>query len=441
MAIKKKYDDAVDAPVEQSTEDKIAELLAEAQSIADNPDATDEDKARFDEIMQQVDDLQSKAEMAAKLASVKSTFAVHSKTLTPRKTDPAVPVTDFQKETSKRVFNYGKALFCAMQGRQLDGWEREYSDEASRLSMSSRGGIRVPTRYALDTTTGADGLPKEWMPGQVDFLRAQSILPQLEAAGAQVHENLTQSVPIISQASDPAFKWVGDGADGQSSNPTYAVNTLTSHSAISTVVMTRQLINSMPSGVKYVSDQLQKAIGLGVTQAIIAGSGTSGQPTGILSNSGVLANSVSFASAPTWAKMIALESAVAANNGLTGKGLYISNFKVRGLLKTTVKESGAALGFLLELDGTCNGYDTAFTNLVPSNLGTSPNDNKSAIIFLGDCSYLHVGFFGHGDSVELLVDPYSKSAAGGINVNAYVDMDLVISQANAVSLTLDCSSS
>lgn len=426
----RKYDDTEVVADEVASDDvaeKVKALLDEAQAIADNPDATDEDKARYDEIMAQVDALQNQAEMSARVASKRKAFAIHSSTARPRKTAVSGG-NDFQKETAKRVFNYGKALAYAMQGRNLDGWEREYSDEASRLALTSRGGIRVPRKYALDTTTGANGLPSEWMPGQVDFLRAQSILPQLEANGAQIHENLMQTTPIISQASDPAFKWVGDGATGQSSNPTYAVNSLTSHSAISTVAMTRQLINSMPSGQKYVTDQLEKAIGLGVTQVIISGSGTNGEPTGLMTRSDVLANTVTFSGAPTWANMIKLESTVAALNGIGQKPLYISNYKVRGALKTIVKESGAALGFLLELDGTCNGYNFAFTNLVPKTLGTSPNNDKSAIIFMGDPSHLHVGFFGHGDSVELLIDLYSNSAAGGINVNAYLDMDVVLSQ-------------
>lgn len=425
--------------VDEEVADKtIEELLAEAQLIADNPDATEEDKARFDEIMLEVARRQSHEEMSRKLANVKKSYFVHSSQPVARKTIAAQPEKgSFAEETQRRTFKFAKALNDYLSGRKLTGWEAEYNQEIARNRPFTRGeGFRVPSRYALDLSTGAGAQTVDYKPGQVDYLRAQSILDRLESLGANVYRNVDQATTIILQASDPAFTWIGDTINNTSeSNPTYATRQLVPHNAVCPIPLTRKFIQSTVDGEKYVQNQALKAVGLGVDHAIINGTGTNNQPLGLLATPAIQGNSVTFGGAPTWAKVVEMESVVANANGLGGNGFYLTNPKVRGKFKTVAKESGAAMGFIMEPDGSVNGYECLVTSLMPSNLGASPG-NKSAILFCGDPSQIHIAFFG-GDALDVLVDPYSHSKAGAVLVNVYLDVDIVAAQTGAYSIATD----
>jgi len=71
-----------------------------------------------------------------------------------------------------------------------------------------------------------------------------------------------------------------------------------------------------------IRDDLTKSIATAIDLGALAGSGSSGQPTGIANTSGI--NTTTFAAAnPTWAEIVAMESAVANDNALTGSLGYI----------------------------------------------------------------------------------------------------------------------
>lgn len=431
-------DETVDTP-----SDDLQALMDEAAEISAKENPTEEDAARLDEIQSQIQAIQEnadrKAEMSKKFASMKKSFAVHSKSPAPRMTPSVrnVAKSDLQVEVEKRGFNYAKAAHAYLEGKTLRGFEGEYNQELSLKQGESKRHFYAPryvdAKYALNTTTGAGGIPTQFVDGQINLLRANSILDKI---GATIVEGLTEPTSYIVQTSDPAFAWVTDGADGTDTNPTYTTVTLTPHNGIATVPVTRKFLKSSPNANDYVVQQMLKRCGLGVDLAWQSGDGTGGAPEGILSNSDVLANTVTFGGAPTWANIVALESTVAQLNGETGVGGYVTNPKVRGKLKTIAKEAGAALGFLMELDGTVNGHPCYITSQIPSTLGTSPSNNKSAILYSGDWSGLYVGFFG-SESLDVLIDEYSLSKSGGVRLNVYVDMDVKIPQPNQFSVALD----
>lgn len=434
-----------------STED----LLSQAQAIADNPDATEEDRARFEAIMAEVSSRQSQEEMSRKLANVRKSVATLHSSPSPRKTLATQPTSfkgdkpSFEEQCQSTYYSQAKAIKAYSDGKLMNGWEGEFDEEMGRRHGPSKHSFRMPlnqvvgrnrpSQYALNLTTGAGAQPTAFAPGQIDYLRATSVWSKLESLGMQVYRNVDQATVLILRDGDPSFTWIGDTTnDDNPSNTTYATRTARVHNAICTIPMTRKFIQSTPDGEKYVSEQAEKAINLGVDYAILKGPGTGGDVLGLTSIPGIQANSVTFGGAPTWNKMIELETKVGQNNGLNGTGCYIINPKTRGPLKTTAKETGAAMGFLMESDGTVNGYPALVTSLMPSTLGASPS-NKSAILFCGDVSQLHLFFYGPG--IDVLVDPYTLSKSGATVVNYYLDMDFQAGQYGEFSLATDVQTS
>ena len=163
-----------------------------------------------------------------------------------------------------------------------------------------------------------------------------------------------------------------------------------------------------------IRDDLATAIALAIDLAGLEGSGSSGQPTGILNTSGI--NSVAnFAAAnPTFAEVVTLETALAEDNALMGNLAYILPAAMYGALKTTEKASGTAQ-FVVEPGGTINGH-----RAIVSNQGTAGN------LYFGNFSDLLVGFFG---GLDLVVDPYTASTTGTVRVVALQSMDVAVRHA------------
>ena len=162
-----------------------------------------------------------------------------------------------------------------------------------------------------------------------------------------------------------------------------------------------------------IRDDLTQSIALAIDLGALAGSGSSGQPTGIANTSGI--NTTTFAAAsPTFAEVIAMESAVAADNALSGSLSYICKPADYGTLKTTSKDTGSGQ-FVVEPDGRMNGY-----NVVRSNQVTSGD------FYFGNFADLLIGMYG---GLDITVDPYALSKAGGVRIIALQTVDVAVRHA------------
>ena len=102
-----------------------------------------------------------------------------------------------------------------------------------------------------------------------------------------------------------------------------------------------------------------------------------------------------------------------------GSLAYLTNPKVRGLLKTTLKANGVP-GFIWE-NNELNGYPARVSNLVPSDLTKGTAASKCSAIMFGDWSQLWILQWG---GLDLIVDPYTLADQGAYRVvlNAYHDI-------------------
>lgn len=304
--------------------------------------------------------------------------------------------------------------------QEAAAFEKECSEAAAAEFGRSAQGIMLPTdvlrtwKRDLNSADEADLFGEDYR-GQdfVDVLRNASSVMQ---AGARTLNGLSGDVRIPKKTAAASAAWIAtEGGASTESEMTVGNIAMTPKTLGAFTDVTRQLmIQSSMDVESLIRDDLATAIGLAIDLAGLEGSGSSGQPTGILNTSGI--NSVTnFAAAnPTFAEVVTLETALAEDNALMGNLAYILPAAMYGALKTTEKATGTAQ-FVVEPGGTINGH-----RAIVSNQGTAGN------LYFGNFSDLLVGFFG---GLDLVVDPYTASTSGTVRVVALQSMDLAVRHA------------
>lgn len=243
----------------------------------------------------------------------------------------------------------------------------------------------------------------------IDVLRNSSSVMQ---AGARTLSGLSGDVVIPKKTAASSAGWIAtEGGAASESEFTVSTVSLTPKQIGAFTDMTRQLRQQSSMDVEnMIRDDLGQAIALAIDLGGLEGSGSSGQPTGLL-NQGSLTKVTAFAGVnPTFAEVVTLETAVANANALMGNLAYISRTNMIGAMKTTEKASGTAQ-FLTD-GSTLNGH-----RLIASNQGTDGN------IYFGNWNDLLLGFW---SGLDLLVDPYSLSNTGSVRVNAFQTCDVAV---------------
>jgi HK97 family phage major capsid protein len=247
---------------------------------------------------------------------------------------------------------------------------------------------------------------------------------------------LVGQVAIPKQTGSATHFWVAENSAPTESQQAFGQVTMTPKTVGAFTDISRRLIlQSSISVENLVQRDLATVLGLAVQQAAINGSGASNQPTGILTTAGI--GSVAGGTnglAPTWAHIIALETAIAVANADVGTMGYLTNARMRGRLKSTEKFATSNGSPIWDGGSTpLNGYAAAVTNAVPSNGTKGSGTNLSSIIF-GNFADLMIGMWG---SLDLMVDPYTGSTAGTIRVVALQDVDVAVRNVESFSAMTD----
>jgi len=304
--------------------------------------------------------------------------------------------------------------------QQAAAFEFECSEAAANEFGRAAQGIMLPTdvmrtwKRDLNSSDEADLFGEDYRATDfIDVLRNASSVMQ---AGARTLNGLSGDVKIPKKTASASAAWIAsEGGASTESEMTVGNVSMTPKTLGAFTDVTRQLMIQSSMDVEaLIRDDLAQAIALSIDLAGLEGSGSSGQPTGILNTSGV--NTVTnFAAAnPTFAEVVTLETALAEDNALMGNLAYILPAAMHGALKTTEKATGTAQ-FVVEPGGTINGY-----RAIVSNQATSGN------LYFGNFSDLLVGFFG---GLDIVVDPYTASTTGTVRVVALQSMDVAVRHA------------
>lgn len=260
-------------------------------------------------------------------------------------------------------------------------------------------------------------------------LRGEMLAARL---GVNFIDNLTGNLNIVTGGADAA--WVAEDAAATKAKPAYAKMTLSPKRLQVLQGVTYDLIHQNSASVDaLIMADMVKAHAAALDAAIFAGSGSSGQPTGVLGRAGNTVSIDGTGGPITYAKLVEMEQLVGEDNGLLDGSLaYVSNAKVMGKLKTIPQVQGYPWYLLNE--GKVNGYPFFMSNALPSNLTKGTGSNLSAAIF-GPFSQVICGTWGGG--LQFIIDPYTAKASGVLEVTAIAYHDVAVRHADAFAKIVD----
>lgn len=337
----------------------------------------------------------------------------------------------FGKEVSKgRDFSLIKFIRESVEGN-LTGFEKEVAEEGraehQRLGLPVQGRV-IPTfvigqRAAAGQNYGTNadgGYMIETMEAKyLEALRAKLVLADM---GASVLTGLVGTLPLIS-ASDITAGWAAEAATTSVTKSTIGRLTMTPHRNSAAVAFTKDLLRQTSHSVDdMLMEKLMNAHAQILETGAISGSGSSNQPTGILSNTGI--GSVAMGTNGgniTWAAVVGLESAVDNANALQGKLGYLTNAKVLGNMKTIQKASGFPAFIVDDKNpNVVNGHKINWTSNVPANLTKGSSSQVCSAMIFGNWEDLYIGSWG---GLDLVVDPYTLAANAEVRIimNAWND--------------------
>ncbi|MCE8002156.1 phage major capsid protein [Billgrantia ethanolica] len=303
-----------------------------------------------------------------------------------------------------------KVMRAQMEGRSLDGAEREYAQEAERRSGRKAQGAFVPlaaleTR-ANTTTTAGEIVPTDHRADQyIPALRNRLLARQL---GVRVLSGLSGNVSIPKHGSGLATGWVTEGNPVPEGEMAFDEVTLTPKHVGGKTEMSRQLIQqSSPDIEQLVRGDLSALIAQQLDRAILRGAGSAGEPQGIIGATGVQTADMPA----TWAEVLALAELLELEN-LEGAH-WLAAPGVKTTLASTEKVAGSGSGFLLQ-NGMMDDRPFRSTNQMPAET-----------LLFGDFSHVLLGIW---SEIDILVNPYAEPAysRGGVQVRAMATCDVAL---------------
>lgn len=345
--------------------------------------------------------------------------------------------------TSKEVRQYSllSAIRSASAGR-LSGFEAEVSQEIAHRSGKEARGFYVPyTVFAkrdILTTSPANGsnlIATDHLAAEfIDALRPMLTIGSL---GARMMQGLKGDVSIPKLGTKTSVGFVAENtAPSPEGAPIFTQVTMSPKTLAQFVDISRKLMmQSDPSVEQIVRDDMLRQFAAKIDEVAIEGGGAN-EPTGILGTNGI--GSVAIGTnggAITYASLVNLEREVSIDNALTGSLAYLTNPKVVGAMRQTARQSSGVEGnFILNDTNTILGYRVASTTLVPSDLTKGTSSGVCSAVIFGNFSDLMIGMWG---SLDVLVDPYTGSAAGSTRVAMYQDVDVKVRHAESFAAIKD----
>ena len=333
-------------------------------------------------------------------------------------------------DKEQREFSLLRAMSAAATGKwDKAGLEREVSEELEKRHGRAAAGFFVPTDLIArayskgNAANGGNVIENDFREDLfIELLRNRLAVAQL---GATVLDGLVGDITIPKHLTGNTVQWVYENGSASESNATFGQMSLKPKTITANTELSRKFIlQSSLSAEQFARSELLKAMMLGIDLAAINGKGTGNEPTGILNTAGIGAVEIGAnGGAPEWKHIVALESAIAAANADIGDLAYITNARVRGLLKTKLKADGVS-GYIWQDGATpLNGYRCAVSNQIPSNLTKGTAAIKCSPLIFGNWSDLMIAHWG---VLDVIVDPYTKSTAGAVRITTLQDVDIAV---------------
>ena len=296
--------------------------------------------------------------------------------------------------------------------------ELEFCSKAAEKYGVKNKGIIIPAealvtplttpKNAINTTTGAPLIPTTLEMGLfIELLRNKCVILSV----ARQLNGLVGNIDIPKQTAGASGYWVGEDTAPTTSNATFDTLKLRMKTVAGNTYVTRNMLKQTTLDMEaFVRVDLAAALALALDKAAFYGTGSDNEPKGISKITGI--NSVEFAADdPTYKELVQMETEIGLDNAAVDSMAYIINAGTKGYCKTTQKfpENTDGGGVIWEAGNQINGYKALVTNQI----------NKGDV-FLGNFADFIVGLFG---GLEILVDPYTYSNKGAIQVTGFQDVD------------------
>lgn len=378
-------------------------------------------------------------------ASVDEARAAIMDTLSAQRQAPAADSKrDFDigmSEAERRSYSLVRALNAHMTGNWREaGLEREVSVELARRMGRDSNGFFMPTDlpmmrdagYYVGTPTQGGNLVKTdlLMGSFIDILRNKAAVMQL---GATFLPGLVGKVEIPRQSGVSATQWIQETGTVTGSNATFDKVALDMKTIAAKSFVSRNMLRQVTMSVEnFVRNELATSIALAIDLAALSGSGSSSEPKGLASQTGILTvEGGTNGAAITFDHLIDMETKVADANADGTSMAYLANAVTIGALKK-IKDAnnnyiwkpivGASRN---AIPGEVNGYPVARSNQARKNLTKGTSSGVCSEIFFGNWADLLIGEWG---VLEILPNPYSAAAYdnGGLEIRALQSVDIAV---------------
>lgn len=343
-----------------------------------------------------------------------------------------------------REFSLVRAINATITGDwRKAGLERAANDaEAKRLGRESTGGFFVPqavleqrgqrAAYAVGAAgTGGNIVASNLLAGSfIEILRNNA---QVIRMGATMLSGLVGNALIPRQNAATTAYWVTEAtavteAEGTFDQVSLSPKTIGCYSKYSRLT----LLQTTPDIEMLIRNDLAAQLGIGIDAAAISGSGSAGQPTGVLTSATGSVVGGTNGAALTIDHMIALYSAVANANADLGNMAYLTNSKAIGALASLKSTTGEYLwargddmaGEVANRPDMLQGKPVYTSNNVPSNLTKGTSSGVCSAVLFGNWSDLLIGEWG---TLEILANPFGSGfSAGTVEIRALQSVDIAV---------------
>jgi HK97 family phage major capsid protein len=306
-------------------------------------------------------------------------------------------------------------LFNDLARGNANGENAEALQEGARRDGMRYDAIRPYVSFRdLTAASGTAGgfLKMTEVQESVDILRPWSVMAR---AGIQIEFGLVgdQVIPKVSAKSTP--NWLAnEGSTGTESIPTLSQIALTPKNVIGFLEYSR-LLSKQANASAFVSRELLRTVGTAIDQAIINGSGASGQPTGIIGTAGVQTQSGTTLNSGC----ATMKRKSAEANVVDEQISFLATPVVRELLEGREKATGGGK-FVWDKD------------LVADRPARVTTDMPTGYMICADFSLVYLGFWGAGLTLEINPFEQTNFKAGIIQARVLTTCDVAVLHPPAV---------
>lgn len=275
-----------------------------------------------------------------------------------------------------------------------DGMEAEMYQEAKKeakeAGVSISGNIAIPSKFikfgknkaALNVgTEGTDVVATDLM-GLIPVLNPTPIVSQL---GITIMNGLRGNVQFPRHATDVAFSWETETSNVDESVPTYDNISLSPKRTGMYVDVTSQMMQQSSFILEqHLRNIITRRYELTVDNAVLNGSGSGNQPTGILYYSGVNVLSLGSGSANgmTYPALLSMIRDVKSANSRVGSAGWVTNANGEFALANTPKQtSGVEGNFVYDFSGRLIGRPLFTSEVIPSTFSEGGQSDLVGLIY------------------------------------------------------------